>query len=85
MTAVRRRSLAPVVHPVSAPAAPGAHPPAGACFASVLQTLVQEVEHADDDRLPPVEPVRASPGAPVPAGPGPLIVAGIVFPAPLPR
>ena len=80
MTAVRRRSTAPLVTPVAAPAAPGDHHPAGACFATVLQLVSQDVEVADED---PVQ--RARPVVPSPQNHGPLIVDGIVFPAPLPR
>lgn len=87
---IRRQSLAPT-HATAFAAAvtvvidgPGRHPAAGvgACFSTVLHNSLQKVEYIDHEpihRVPPVAAVRSA------SAYGPLIVAGMVLPAPLPR
>ena len=80
MTALRRL-YSPQVTPVTAPVAPGSHHSGGVSFATVLHAAAHEPEQEN-------EPVRAEslrPAALVRPAPGPLIVAGIVVPAGLPR
>jgi len=81
MTALRRRLYSPLVAPVAAPVAPGSHHSGGVGFATVLHAAVQELEQEDDAVR--VEPIRRA--EPMRPAPGPLIVAGIVVPAGLPR
>lgn len=76
-TAIRRRAYATSVAPISAAASVGDHAgtPAAA-FSAALLAALQEIEHAEDDRIG----LRLDPAADVRAAPGALVVDGYVMP-----